>query len=264
MTRTELAVDHPDERDDAPVLVVGRVEDQRARRGPGVTARRRDAVDNGVEHLGNALARLRRDAQNLVGRDSDELRELRRRGLGVRLRQVDLVHDGDDLEIRLDREVRVRDRLRLDPLSRVDEEDGALAGRERARDLVCEVDVTRRVDQVELVPFPGHTYGLSLDRDAALALEVHRVEHLLAHLPIGEGLRELEDAVGKRRLAVVDVRDDREVADAIEAHLVRPSDRRPERPINDSNAPSSRIPSKRAKTRYAPTDARQPSPTDST
>ena len=55
--------------------------------------------------------------------------------------------------------------------------------------------------------------GLGLDRDAALALEVHGVEHLGAHRPRVDGLRHLEDAVGERRLPVVDVGDDREVAD---------------------------------------------------
>ena len=31
----------------------------------------------------------------------------------------------------------------------------------------------------------------------ALALEVHRVEHLLAHLPPGDGTGDLEEAVGQ-------------------------------------------------------------------
>src|SRR5437016_5789078 len=57
--------------------------------------------------------------------------------------------------------------------------------------------------------------GLSLDRDAALALEVHRVQHLLTHLPVREAAAALDEAVGERRLAMVDVRDDRKVADVL-------------------------------------------------
>ena len=75
-----------------------------------------------------------------------------------------------------------------------------------------------RVDQVQLVALPHHADGLRLDRDPALALEVHRVEQLLAHLAAGDGVGDLEDAVGERRLAVVDVRDDREVADLALVH----------------------------------------------
>ena len=143
-----------------------------------------------------------------------------RRPLGVGLRQVDLVQDGDDLEVVLDRQVRVRDRLRLDPLRRVDDEHRALARLQRARHLVREVDVPGRVDQVQLVALPHDADGLRLDRDAALALEIHRVEQLLAHLPARDGVGHLEDAVGQRRLAVVDVRDDREVADLALIHVL--------------------------------------------
>ncbi len=74
-----------------------------------------------------------------------------------------------------------------------------------------------RVDEVELVGLSvvGVVHdadGLRLDGDAALALDVHRVEHLLHHVALLHGVGELEDAVGKRRLPVIDVRDDREVA----------------------------------------------------
>ena len=56
---------------------------------------------------------------------------------------------GTIVEVVVDREVGVGERLRLDALRRVDDEDRALAGRERAGDLVGEVDVAGRVDQVQ-------------------------------------------------------------------------------------------------------------------
>ena len=73
---------------------------------------------------------------------------------GCALGQVDLVDDRDDLEVVLDREVGVGERLRLDALRRVDEQQRAFAGGERSRDLVAEVDVAGRVDQVEDVCSP--------------------------------------------------------------------------------------------------------------
>jgi hypothetical protein len=69
----------------------------------------------------------------------------------VGARQVDLVDDGQHLEAVVDREVGVLDRLRLDALRGVDHEQHALAGAQGARDLVVEVDVPGRVDQVEEV-----------------------------------------------------------------------------------------------------------------
>ena len=138
--------------------------------------------------------------------------------VGVGGRQVDLVERGDDLEVVLERQVAVGQRLRLDPLGGVDHEHDALAGGERPADLVAEVDVAGRVDQVEDVALPVDADVLGLDRDAPLALEIHRVEVLRAHVAGVDGAGDLEDPVGQRRLAVVDVGDDREVADAGEIH----------------------------------------------
>ena len=130
--------------------------------------------------------------------------------------QVDLVERGDDREVVLDRLVAVGERLRLDALRRVDEQDHALARGEAAADLVAEVDVARRVDQVDDVAVPLQPDVLRLDRDAALALEVHRVEELRAHVARIDRAGQLEQPVGERRLPVVDVGDDAEAADAAE------------------------------------------------
>ena len=150
----------------------------------------------------------------------------RRRTVGIGLRKVDLVRGGDDLEPAVDREVRVRERLRLDALRRVDDEQRALARLQRARHLVREIDVAGRVDEIELVPAPGHAHRLRLDRDPALSLELHRVEELLAHVALRDGPGQLEDAIRERRLAVVDVRDDREIANAVLLHRTLSADRR--------------------------------------
>ena len=143
LARLEAAVDHAHERDDAAVLVVRGVEDERPRGRVRIAVRARDPLDDRVEHVLDALARLGRDAEDAIRVVADQLGDLGGRAVGVGLRQVDLVHDRDDLEVVLDREVGVRERLRLDPLRRVDDEQRALAGLQRARDLVREVDVAR-------------------------------------------------------------------------------------------------------------------------
>src|SRR5205823_12368891 len=96
-TRRERAVDDADESDDAAVLVVRRIEDERAAGSVWISRRRRDARDDGVEDILDAMTGLGGDAQDLIRLDPEQLGELRRGAVRVGLRQVDLVHDRNDL-----------------------------------------------------------------------------------------------------------------------------------------------------------------------
>ena len=211
-------VDHPHVRDDSPVGVVHRVEDQRAGRRGRITGGRGNLADDRVQQFPDALPRLGRDAQHVAGVAADDVGDLLRVPPGLGRGQVDLVQDRDDLQVRLEGHVEVGQRLRLDALRRVDEQHGALAGRERARHLVGEVDVAGGVDEVQhvlaaVLAGPRQPDRLALDRDAAFPLDVHPVQVLGAHVPAGDHAGELQHPVGQGRLAVVDVRDDAEVAD---------------------------------------------------
>jgi hypothetical protein len=65
------------------------------------------------------------------------------------------------------------------PLARVDEQKDTVDHRETALDLSAEVGMTGRVDDVDLGLAVSDGRVLGEDRDALLALEVHRVEHAL-------------------------------------------------------------------------------------
>ena len=70
-----------------------------------------------------------------------------------------------------------------------------------------------------------HAHRLRFDGDAALALEFHRIQHLIHHLALLENAGALQQAVGQRALAVVDVRDNAEIANMIHpfGHVFPPS-----------------------------------------
>ena len=64
------------------------------------------------------------------------------------------------------------------------------------------------------VPAPDDRGAFGEDRDAALALEVVRIEGALGHLLVGaEGAALAQQLVDQRGLAVVDMGDDRDVAE---------------------------------------------------
>ena len=74
------------------------------------------------------------------------------------------------------------------------------------------------VDQVEniVLAVAGVIFEpdrVGLDGDAALALDVHGIEHLVDHLALGQRAGHLDQPVGQRRLAMVDMGDDGKVTD---------------------------------------------------
>src|SRR5690606_8315809 len=90
---------------------------------------------------------------------------------------------------------------------------------QHALDLAAEVRVSGRVDDVDAVALPGDGGVLGQDRDATFLLLVVAVHHALGeHGAFGERARLLEQAVDEGGLAVVDVGDDGDVAEAFDGH----------------------------------------------
>ncbi len=219
----EHAVDHAHQHDHAEIDVVPTIDQQGLQRRVAVALRRRQAGDDGLEHLGHVFAGLGRDLDRVRGVEADHVLDLLLDRFRLGGWQVDLVEHRHDLVAGVDGVVDVGERLRLDALAGVDHQERALAGGERAVDLIGEVDVARGVDQIEDVVLAVarpviEPHGLRLDGDAALALDIHGIEHLLLHLARLEPAGELNQPVGKRRLAVVDVRDDGEIADVCDGN----------------------------------------------
>src|SRR5262249_2479698 len=124
---TQRSVDDADTRNGAAVFVVERIEDQRAQRSVGLAGRRRNAFHDRLEQLVDADPGLRPHEPALVRVGADEIVHFLLATLRLRAGQVDLVQDGDDLESGVEREEEVRERLRLNALRRVDDENRALA-----------------------------------------------------------------------------------------------------------------------------------------
>ena len=127
---------------------------------------------------------------------------------------IDLVHHQDHRQMGLERLAEHEARLGEGPLGGVDEEQHPIDHRQPALDLPTEVRMPGRVDDVELgLPVPNGRV-LGEDRDPLLPLEIHGVHDPLGDvLPGAKGAGLPEHGVDERRLAMVDVSDDRDVAE---------------------------------------------------
>ena len=133
--------------------------------------------------------------------------------LRARVGPVDLVQHDDRRQPALERLAQHESRLRQRPLRGVDEQHHAVHHRQRPLDFPAEIRVTRGIDDVDQEVFVVDRGVLREDGDAALALEVGVVHHPIGHLLIGtKGAALPQQRVDEGRLAMVDVRDDGDVA----------------------------------------------------
>ncbi len=225
----DRAVADAAEREAAEVGRGVEIGDLGLERVPGIELGRGDALSDEVEEGGEVLA-LRAGLERRlpgpgVGVDDWEL-DLLLVGVEVEeqlvdlvdhlvdpgVRPVDLVDDEDQRQPGLERFAQHEAGLRQRALRGVDEEQGPVDHRQAALDLAAEVRVAGGVDDVELGLPVADGGVLGENGDALLALEVHRVHDPLGHvLAAAKGARLPEHGVDQRRLAVVDVGDDRQV-----------------------------------------------------
>ena len=119
------------------------VEDEALDGLRGIALGRWHAGDDRLEDLGHAGPVLGAREDDLLARDRQHVLQLVHDRLGVRGRQVDLVEDRDEGQALADGEMDVGERLGLDALGRVDDEDRAFARLQAVADLVGEVHVAR-------------------------------------------------------------------------------------------------------------------------
>jgi hypothetical protein len=115
-------------------------------------------------------------------------------------------------------------RLRLDARDRVEHGDRAVEHAQRALDFSGEVDVTRRVDDVDPAVAPEAGRGGRRDGNAALLFLLHPVHDSGALVDLADLVRNPgveEDPLGGGRLAGIDVGHDADVARSIERCLAR-------------------------------------------
>ncbi len=115
------------QNDDAEIGVVPAIDQQRLERRVAVAFRRRQAGDDGFQHVGHAQSGLGRNHDGVGGVQPDDVLDLLFDLLRLGGGQVDLVEHRHDLVAGVERVIDVGQRLRFDALAGVDHQQRALA-----------------------------------------------------------------------------------------------------------------------------------------
>ncbi len=148
IVRFDHAFEHADISDNAFIRIVMCVEDERAQGRFVRIFRGGNAFHDGFEDRLHVDAFLGGNAQNRIGIDPEQRADIFSHLVGTGRGEVNFIDNGDNFEVRFERLVEVCKCLRFNALRGIHHQNRAFAGFERAADLVAEVHMTGRIDQV--------------------------------------------------------------------------------------------------------------------
>ena len=209
--------------DDAAEGVEHGIEDEGLERRLGIALRGGNLLHDGIQQRRDTLAGAGGNLVDILRIAAEQVADLVGHDIHHGGIHVDLVQDRNDLQTMVHRLVEVGNRLGLHALGGVYDQQRPFAGSNAAGDFITEVDMAGGIDQVERILLALiqilHLDRMALDRDALLLLQVHVVEDLVLHVPGRKGLGQFQQPVRQGTLAVVDMRDDAEIADVLHARF---------------------------------------------
>ena len=170
-----------------------------------------------------------REIQSLIVRSQfhEQIERLIEDLMWAAVRSVDLVDDDHRLQPGFQCLTEHVPRLRPRSFKCVDQNQDSVRHLQHALDLAAEIRMARRVDDVDLHALPRQGDVLGQDRNPAFPLQVVGVQDaVLSQFVVTEVPGLTEHAVNKGRFAVINMRNDGDVAEIVASHWSEAEERR--------------------------------------
>ena len=207
------------EDNDAFVGVVQGVKDQRLQGRFCIPRRSRDLLHDLLQHLVHIQPCFRRDERRILCLYADDVLDLLNDSLRLCTWQVHLVDDRHHVQIVIQGQVHICQRLGLHALGRIHYKDGSVTGSQTPGYLVVKIHMPRGIDKVKnvfvaILCFVDGTDSLGFDGDPSLPFQIHIVQHLGLHLTAGEQSGHLDDPVRQGGFTVVNMGDNTKITNS--------------------------------------------------
>ena len=156
----------------------------------------------------NIQSCLGRNSRCIVCLKSDHILNLVDNALRICTWEIDLVNDRKHIQVMIQCQINIRQRLRLDTLCCIYDQNRPITGSKTSGNLIVKIDMPWCIDQVKNIFFSiisliNDSYSLRLDRDTSLSLKLHIIQHLRLHLTFCQCTRLLNNTVSQSGLAMV-------------------------------------------------------------
>ena len=107
----------------------------------------------------------------------------------------------------------------LNTLRSINHQQSTFAGSNGTRNLIREIDMSRRVNQIQNVFFSiqyvFHLNGMAFNGNAPFTLQVHAVEYLLLGIPCADSPRDFQQSVGKGAFTMINMSYNAKIPDVL-------------------------------------------------
>ena len=105
-------------------------------------------------------------------------------------------------------------------LCSVNQQQSSFTGSKRPAHFIAKIHVTGGVNKIKYIFLPVGVLvinldGVALDSDAFFSFEVHIVQHLVHHFPVGDGIGCLQKTICQGAFTMVNMRDDTKIPDML-------------------------------------------------
>ena len=144
-------------------------------------------MHNGLQNIFDIQSCFRGNTGRIVSLQTNHILYLRLHMIRVGAWKIDFIDNRKYVQIMIQSQIDICQRLSLNALGRIHYQDGSVAGCQTAGNLIIKVYMSGSVDQVKNIFLPVlcliyGTHCLRFDGNASLPLQVHVVQDLLLHL----------------------------------------------------------------------------------
>ena len=145
---------------------------------------------------------FRRYQRCIAGIQSDYIFNFLAHNIRLCTGKINFIDNRNDFQIIIQSQIDIGQCLCLDALCRIHNQNGSLTGRKRTGYLICKIDMSRCIDQMEniilsILRFIFQLYGIQLDRDAALPFQIHGIQQLFLHFPLFNSICNFKNTIGQ-------------------------------------------------------------------
>ncbi len=161
-----------------------------------------------LQNLLDTNAVLRRDQRGILGFYADHILNLVLHPLRLCAGQIYLIDYRKYIQVMIQGQINIGQRLRLDSLGSIHHQDGPVTGSQTAAHFIVKIHMAGRINQVKdifvaIFGLIDDAYRLGFNGNTPFPFQIHIIKHLGLHLPAGQKSCLLYNPVRQGGLAMV-------------------------------------------------------------